>query len=209
MDGIRNLITVYNQVRPWEKTDGYAYYDTQRLKLQSIANKYEIQLDRCVGAFAALSPNNSEKNTYIALATCIQIALGKLPETTSVVAYPNSREKALKILRTGNIELLQGPKTKAFYWNTLEPDNSSYVTVDGHMVGCWNGKVATMKSRASVINATQYTSIANDIRSVATCAGIPAPRMQSVLWIVWKRLHGILVRQAMTTQQTCLDWDVE
>ena len=207
--GQQNIWRVWEASRDWERRDGFSYYDRQRNKLAVYADKYGVQLARVVGAFAALSPNNSETSTYIALSTCLRIASGELPATASVRAYGKSKDKALAILTEGKLDVLTGMKTRSFYLNTLFPDDSSAVTVDGHMVGVWLGHPVLMKSREASLNSKQYTAIAADIRSVAEWTKLPAPRVQATLWLTWKRLNGILVRQAGTEQQTAFDWGAE
>jgi hypothetical protein len=90
---IENLITLYNQATEWEKQRGYRYYDWQRTNLELRAKKFMFPLETVVGAFCALSPNNSEKITYRDLDLCIRISLGNKPEE-KVASFTPNKEKA-------------------------------------------------------------------------------------------------------------------
>jgi hypothetical protein len=97
-------------------------------------------------------------------------------------------------------DVLCGQKVVSFFYNTLDPDDSTHVTIDGHMYNAYNGRrVRLVQTRK--LSPKLYKAIAEDIRSVAATFGVPAPRFQSVLWLVWKRTHRIL-----WTPQLSFDW---
>lgn len=194
-----NIFKVWLESTPWEREDGYSYYDRQRCSLEHRVQS-NITLNMVTAAFCALSPNNAESTTYTALDNCIGIVTGQLSSDTKVVAYPTNRIKALAILR-GDLSKLNGRKVTSFYHNTLNPDKDEYVTIDGHMLGAWVGARLLLKRDAHV-KAFEYPIICEHFREVAQYAKISAPRLQSTIWLTWKRLHKIIYNPQLT-----LNWE--
>lgn len=189
---IDNLLHVYSRSLPYERDDGYNYYELQRSRMQSRATTNHLSLETVTAAFCALSPNNNEATNYFALDTCLQIYHGKLPDSHPVVSYGSNKAKALAILRGADIDsTLRGQKVYSFYRNTLEPDNDQWVTIDGHMHGAWIGKRLILRRNAE-IKRTNYPVIVDGFRQAARQVNLSAPRFQAILWLTWKRLHRIL-----------------
>lgn len=190
-----NLLSVYERAQPWEREDGRVYYDRQRGRLEVRALVHSLTLSQVVAAFCALSPNNSEKITYRSLDTCLEIVRDPAAgdHKRSVPAYGTNKEKALALLRGRAVEsILSGPKVVAFYYNTMNPDDSGHVTVDGHMLGAWTGTRIRLKGPQAKFSLKEYHVIADGVRVAAARVDLAAPRFQSILWLTWKRLHGIL-----------------
>lgn len=197
-----NLIQVYRQARNWELQEGAEYYHRQRARLARRAVDAGLSLQPIAAAFAALSPNNTEKTTYIGLDTCLDIVAGRLPEDSKVTAYGRNRTKAMAILRGASIEdTLSGLKVNAFYQNTINPLNDNFITIDGHMLGAWVGKRLVLKRGAQIKNAAEYHLISSDFRSAAQQCNLPAITFQATLWLTWKRLNKV-----NWSEQTCFSW---
>jgi hypothetical protein len=191
--GVDNLLRLFDQADEHDYWDGFTYYDRQRSNLESFAEVSGIWAHQIIGAFAALSPNVDESGNYRALASCIAIFLGRLPQSAPVIGYGPNKAKALAILRGGNVlDILRGQKVTAFYHNTLNPDDpDAPVTIDGHMYGAWLSRRVSLKRFADIKPAT-YLVIANDFRTASKRAQLPTARFQSILWLTWKRLNNIL-----------------
>lgn len=188
---VSNIWKVYLEATPWERQDGHAYYDEQRWRMQS-RTRPGITLEMVTAAFCALSPNSSESGNYHALDTCIDIATGGLPPDSKVRAYGTNTAKALRILRGEYIlDVLSGLKVTSFYYNTIDPDDSRHVTIDGHMLSVWVGQRLVLKREAE-IRSQEYPAICNDYRQAAKDADTSAPRFQATVWLTWKRLNRIL-----------------
>ena len=84
----------------------------------------------------------------------------------------------------------EGPKTTAFYHNILDPTDSAYITIDGHMYSIWAGKRMTMKSVAWA--HFNYKQVELDFKRCAFRIGILPCQLQSVLWFAWKRIHRVV-----------------
>jgi hypothetical protein len=79
---------------------------------------------------------------------------------------------------------LGGLKTRAFYVNILDPNNSDIVTVDTHAI-----KIAGI-NRDSV-GVKLYNAIADGYRECAEYVGILPQQIQAITWITYKRELGI------------------
>jgi hypothetical protein len=96
---IENLLGVFAQGTKSERQKGLLYYATQRDRVQKLGLKYGFTLEASAGAFAALSPNKRESDTYSDLDICMAHIRSELAGKPRVCAYPRNREKALLILR--------------------------------------------------------------------------------------------------------------
>jgi len=198
---IDNLMMVYQKATVWERSFGLKYYDTQRQRLSVRALQRGMHPSAVVAAFAVLSPNNSEKHTYRDLDVCIGILSGELSPMTKTSAYPLNKLKALSCLQGRHpLTILKGNKVVAFYRNTMNPDDSRFVTVDGHMAGAWVGQRFLM--REARITDRLYREIAEGVRTVSREVGCAAPRLQSILWLAWKRIQN-----AAHNPQMEFDWE--
>lgn len=186
-----NLRKLWAMSTDGERYDGATYYDNQRSRLLERAHHYRLPETAVIAAFAALSPNNSEKITYLALDICLGIHNGQYDPHYKVPAYGPNRIKALALLRGGPVlQILKGQKVTSFYFNTLDP-NGNHVTVDGHMLGAWMGRRVLLK-RFSEIRKAEYSIISDHFRSAANWASLSVPKFQATLWLTWKRVNRIL-----------------
>jgi hypothetical protein len=193
--GVKNIFDVYMESTDWERDRGLMYYDWQKDKILKWTRDIRLPIENKIAAFCVLSPNNSEKTTYKDLSRCVKIVRGILPPNTKLAAYPANREKALRVLRGENpLHVVGGKKVTAFYFNTLDPNDESHITVDGHLFGIWKGTYHRMRD-VPYLTPTLYNRISDDLREVARIIGIPAPRLQSIVWITWKRKHRVLANQ--------------
>jgi hypothetical protein len=64
------------------------------------------------------------------------------------------------------------------------------VTVDGHMVNIWRGKRERLIGLRS--NLKLHYEVADGVRALARDYGCIPNQMQGILWITWRRVHGIL-----------------
>lgn len=188
-----NINAVYLSSTLAEKRLGFSYYEQQYSNLESFAICGNYPVDRIIAAFAALSPNNQESTNYKALASCIAIARGIIPSDAPVIAFNSAKHKALTLLMDPRMpieEILQGPKTYAFYRNTLDPDNDKYMTIDGHMYNIWANQVINLQDVDFPPN--MYAKVSRDFKFEAVLHTISPARFQSILWLTWKRIHNIV-----------------
>lgn len=189
-----NLLQVWSRADRWDVAEGCSYYTEQhgRMYDRYLAYGGMYSLEQISAAFAALSPNNAESTNYRALDVCLGIVADELPPDTKVPAYGKNRAKALAILRGEPIDQhLRGQKVRSFHANTMDPANSSEVTVDGHMLGAWIGRRLILRREAEIPHA-EYPLIREDFKQAASEVNMRVTAFQAVIWLTWKRLHGIL-----------------
>jgi len=144
-----------------------------------------------LGVYAALSPNNSQEsclrdtvNAFAAYRT------GKWAHLYVHTYGPNMR-KAYEILEgVDPLEVLNGPKTRAFYTCLLEPNNPEPVCIDGHMVNVWNGVRVPLDYAG--VSLSEYRQVVAGVKELAGRLSLVPSRLQAVLWVTWRRVHRIL-----------------
>ena len=179
---------VFAQGTKAERQKGLLYYATQRDRVQKLGIKHGFTLEASAGAFAALSPNKRENDTYSDLAICMAHVRSELMGKPRVCAYPRNREKALLILKgTDPQKVLKGSKVLSFYFNTVDPSDPSWVTVDGHLVSAWVGIPLRMKNAR--ISRREYARIREDVIAAARSVDVVPCQFHSVIWVVRRRLN--------------------
>lgn len=174
---------------------GIPYYERLRNTITSVRQHYyhSAHIDRLalIGVFAALSPNNDEMGNFRDLTTmCDAHKDGLSYDSISITSYPKNKEKARRILNGEYpLDVLRGPKTRAFFHNILDPNGRQHVTVDGHMFSIWHGKRYKMKE--AIMSEKLYHQISSDYKQAAKKVHLVPCQLQSVLWLAWKRIHKI------------------
>jgi hypothetical protein len=186
--GVENLYRVWVSCSPWEIASGHDYYPRQRDRLGAIAAREGVPLATVVGMFAALSPNNTEDGTYRGVVAMLHSGYG-----AKVTTYLPNRLKA-EWIRCGKppLDVLGGRKVRSFYRNTMDPEDPTVVTVDGHMYSCWKGRRVVLTDAAHKLDDRLYTRVESDVQLLASLTGQIPCRLQSTLWARWRRIHRIL-----------------
>lgn len=180
-----NLSKIYTCALPSEVEAGRVYYPRFIEKCQRKADEYGVPGTAVAGAYAAMSPNNSEVIAWIAVERLLKDIAARVP------AYPLNRFKAIAILAGYPPErILKGRKVLAFFSNISCP-MSEEVTVDVHMKSAWHYK-RFLARREGELNGSEYNVIAGDIRRLAFALGKPVPEIQATIWLTWKRLNRIV-----------------
>lgn len=141
--------------------------------------------------FAALSPNNDYHGNLRDAHTLMTAAReGKPIDSFSVSTYGNNKRKAWRIVHGEDpLELIVAKKTRSFFLNIDDPNDTQPVTIDGHMVNIWRGK------RENLVGLRwrnrDYDAIAHDVRLLAFEHQVVPCQMQGILWLTWRRVHGI------------------
>lgn len=199
-------------VELWEESTGYeGYYWRLRSELEKWGEEVGLSVRMMAEAFAALSPNNSEKMTFQALAGCIREWQWVVSGSGSDNAYPCpwarvpgyglNRKKAIRILR-GEKGVLKGLKVTAFYHNITQPWSWERVTVDGHIGSAMVGKRLSMKEAAvlGLHKPTIYHAAEEMVRTAARRVGeAEVSEFQAAAWLAWRRRHGVEVGRGMAT----------
>ena len=112
-------------------------------------------------------------------------------ELINVSTYKHCRDRAYAYATGQRVFLKEtkGPKIMNFYRNLLDPDDSRFVTIDGHMVAAWRGEELTMKE--ALVSASGYRTIAGDVKRLAFENYMLPNQLQAVLWFTRKRLFNV------------------
>jgi hypothetical protein len=85
-------------------------------------------------------------------------------------------------------EVLKGPKIRSFYNNLVDPDGTTHVTIDTHMVRAMLGDHnADDKAVAKFATGKKYSWSADRTRAVAKANGISPAEAQAAIWEQWRR----------------------
>ena len=196
--GERNVLNLYNKARTYEREIGVSYWKELRRRLAFQFG--EENVEKMAGAFCALSPNNSEDSNWRDLESMWQAwRQGKVLKDVSVHTYGANKSKAKQIL-TGQhpLTVLNGRKTRSMYHNIVEPQDRTYVTVDGHMVSVWQGKRLTMDQ--AVLTDKEYTVIEAGIKIIALRAGLIPCQLQAILWLAHRRIHRVFYKPQLALE---------
>jgi hypothetical protein len=195
--GIGNLLKVYTLTSRMEMEYGRDYYLHFREKVMmtammtKLASSQSRSMSMVAGVFAALSPNNNEKQNWDDVYRMIEAFVkGQDLNAVTVHTYGANKDKAIRILLGESPEqVLTGIKTRSFYYNIMDPW-SQMVTIDGHMVAAWQGKRLTMDD--AKISREEYSIIQAGVIIAADLVGMLPQQFQSLIWVTWKRIHRIL-----------------
>jgi hypothetical protein len=198
-----DITTIFSEAYPSEIRMGVEYYPNQHRAFLRLAERYGFTLEQVAGAFAALSPMSKERDTYVALERCMQWVNMGMIGSAPRVTFTNNRDKALAILRGADPRrvLASGRKVLSFFYNTINPDDRSRVTIDRHLLRAWSGKRPSTGFETG-LSLRMYERIRWDVVDAAKEIGLVPCRLQSIVWIVQRRLsrHG---------QQSVFDFDFD
>lgn len=213
---VENLAKMYALADATDLAEGRLAYVRYNSVMRSIAERYNFDLEKAVAVFCSTSPNNDYINNLRSTISILDGINRKIPEDRIVISTYNHCRKRAYSYATGAADFLgrtMGPKIFNFYHNILSPDDSRFVTIDGHMCAAWRGKKLTMKE-ALVRGRREYLEIANGCKLLATVAGILPNQFQAVVWFARKRTLKIkyngqldLLKDASDKWETLQDID--
>jgi len=120
----------------------------------------------------------------------------------TVSTYGQNKLKAWRIVNGEDpLALITANKTRSFFQNISDPEDVVPVTIDGHMLNMWRGRRENLVGLS--FPTKLYAQVAEDVRILAREHQMIPCQMQGVLWLTWRRLHGI-----RSTQQQEL-WDAD
>lgn len=189
----RRLLAAYNRANSYDISQGLTWYQTAHDTGVSMAQRYNLSVSQCLGVIAALSPGNEWSRNIQDAETLISYwHAGTRGRKLPVVGTygRRNRNKAIAILEGDNpLDVLGGPKVRAFYANMLNPSDPVPVTIDRHAKCCAYGLVSPENA---IVKPSEYEYIARHFRKAARRVGLVPSTFQAVVWVTWRRLHGVL-----------------
>jgi hypothetical protein len=179
---VENIVRVFRSADASQLARGTSWYaDAHTIALGFDRNNVR----RAAGILAAVSPRVKwNRNITIAARTYVEgFASGTLN---------GSCAKATAILKGAEpLDVLGGPKTRAFFGVIVDPTNPTDVVVDRHAFDIAAGMVTNDKTRAPIGKAKGYETIAALYRDAARILGMSPSQVQAVTWIVWRETESI------------------
>jgi hypothetical protein len=192
-ENYKNILRVLDAADPIDVNEGRIAYFRYNELLKRFADRYSLPFPIVCAAFAALSPNNDYLGNLRSLKTVIEgFQSGRDRSRITVSTYGHCRDRALKYL-DGSADFLgtvKGKKIKNFYQNILNPIDPVPVTIDGHAVNLWLGKIQSVKDARGF----HYETVANDFRRAAIAENLIPNQVQAITWFAWKRINRILFK---------------
>lgn len=174
------MVTRETHIKEWLRraTDdqwyrGYHWYTDQHEVLAEVAEVHHLPLDVVAAIVAVLSPRVSWAVNVKAAVKVITTG-----STDNISGFMRNRIKAVKILETGDVGLVSGPKVTPFFNTLLDPEHAE-VTVDQWAVRNagtimpWNQSPGKPLMREV---AAAFENVARDIAA-------PKTSTQAVAWV--------------------------
>lgn len=187
--GIQNIKAVYNAADADEKEFWGKWYFYAKNNVTNLSDKYDLPLETVAAVVAVLSPGNKWVANLSAANKLIDSYQEAKKDGVNLViktnAYPKNIEKAIKILKTGDVSLVTGPKVTIFFKSLVDPTSmSSNLVLDGHAINIWRGEKRKLKGIR--LTNQQRKQMLEDYYTAANELGIPAQSLQAVTWYIWK-----------------------
>jgi len=187
--GIENIKAVYNAADDEEKQFWGNWYFYAKDNVNELAQKYGLPHEVMAAVVAVLSPGNkwvanlSAANKLVAgYQDAIKTGADLKIKTN---AYPDNIKKAIKILQTGNTDLVTGPKVTIFFNSLIDPPKmSGNLVLDGHAINIWRGDKRPLKGIR--ITKAERQKMLEDYMVAAEQLGVPVQSVQAVTWYIWK-----------------------
>ena len=196
----REIVAKFTLATSQEVQLGCDWYRSALNIAGRIADRYHLPIETVAGVIAALSPNNRwERNIIDAEAMIKCWSAGGTDEdilAVKVCTYTKMQEKALNILKGGDIiTVLNGPKIIEFF-NCITNPRLNDVCIDGHAYSVWFGQRLTMKQVPNIGKKlrqqikTDYVDATTFINEELGECFTPAD-IQAITWVTHKRIYGV------------------
>lgn len=178
----RNIRRMLKQATPEQWAEGEVWYQDAHTFARGLAERFGITLEQAAGVTAALSPNTFwPTNMDNAVKMC---------QTRKAPTFGGNVAKARAILDGADpLDVLGGPKTRAFYANIVAPDDmDGPATIDRHAcdLACGLRRAGTYRRELRAVNG--YQQLAAAFVAVARRMGLAACVVQAIAWVVWRDL---------------------
>jgi hypothetical protein len=182
----RNITRAFRLSTPTDYADGMAWYTMAR----EYAGTLDTDVSRAAGVIAALSPQQAwPTNKKMA---------GEFYNGRRDVHTTDNVRKAERILNGETpLDILGGPKVRAFYKNIMGMDDAETVTIDRHAIMVAEGRIiqgealkayfGTKRNRQYV---QEYVNAAR-ILSKETGNHLTPAEVQATVWVWWRRNHAL------------------
>ena len=183
-----------NQANEVEIQGGMTWYQRAHGIAVELSSKYNIDIKIVCSVISALSPRAVwESNIRDAENLFRCHCNGRKYHNVKVTTYGRNKQKAIDLLKeTINPDTcFVAPKTLNFYQNIFNPENKDYITIDGHSINIFYGKLGAVENKH--FTKKGYNKIAKAYRIIAEKCGIMPNQLQAITWLTFKRINNIKV----------------
>lgn len=160
-----------------QRESGAAWYADANAVARDQANEYGVTIETTSGIIAALSPRLGW-GSNVALAERMLASHGTLDRG----GIGRSLSKARRIYAGAEpLDVLGGPKTRAFYQAILSAGEEGDAVIDRH---AWDMLVGKRQSPAP--NLGQYRAAADAMQRAAKILGVSVHETQATTWLAWR-----------------------
>lgn len=192
---MKNLKKILKKAYLIEIERGLNWYQYAQEELDKLANKYNIENIIIYAMCSALSPRCTWQQNINDTETVLKwnkerngLRRSSYPTVTT---YKQNLFKAINILITKNTNVFKTCKTFNFFENIKNPDNENYVTLDGHMINAYYGKLGIVKNK--YFTKKYYNRIAKQYIKLAKLCKVKPCQLQAIIWLTFKRIYNIRV----------------
>lgn len=180
-----HILAVYHALTPDQRSAGHAWYSVAHAQAAALGEQHGFPVTIVAAVIAALSPSVAWRKNLDQAGQVLQaVARGWTPAQVGLTAYPLCKERAFAIARTGDVGLLAGPKTSAFFANIAYPDQAGPVTVDRHALRIW---LSRSESGAVTCSRRTYYAAVADYIAAAETLGVLPHEVQAATWLTLAR----------------------
>lgn len=201
--GIDNLRAMFARADSHDYLEGQLAYARYNTVMCQLSRRFSISLERVIAVFVSLSPNSDYHGNLRSTVSVLAAVHHGVDRTKVVVStYNHCRDRAFDYA-VGARDFLaetKGPKIINFYHNVLDPKDTRWVTIDGHMSAIWFGENMTM--REALVTMSEYREIAAATKKLAFENFMLPNQMQAILWFTRKRV----ARVRFDPQGGLFDW---
>jgi hypothetical protein len=173
-----------------EKENGMQWYKNAKNTICTIADKYGIHHKIAIAVTSALSPRCIWESNIKDLENVLKWYTDKNKRSyPKVTTYNQNRNKAINILMNENTNVFNTAKTFNFFNNIMYPENKDYITIDGHSINIYYGKIGAVKNKH--FTDKYYYRIAKAYKKIAAKYDILPNQLQAITWLSFKRIHNI------------------
>jgi hypothetical protein len=183
----RNILSVYARATAEERAEGLNWYRHAHGIACDIASRVGCTVQGAAGILAALSPS-------VAWETNVTDAYRLAADEPGAFSTYGPNVRKARAIRDGAnpLDILGGPKVRAFYACILEPDSAhGTVCVDRHAVSVAFAKTLGQKfGPAYLALAGSYARVAKAYCAAAKTLGILPHQLQAITWVAWRNLSA-------------------
>jgi hypothetical protein len=177
------ILATLDKATPEQREQGRAWYRQAHALAWTLAVRYGVSIEQAAGVIAALSPNvRWEKNVQYA---------EQFLSTAYAPTFGRSRRNAERIvLGEPVLDVLTGPKERAFFRCIFDPERADAVCIDRHAHDLAVGERYGSSRKRLLERAGGYKRFSDAYALAARKAGLLASEIQAITWLAWRAAHA-------------------